>query len=155
MIAGVPLPDWSEQDGTADLAYGQFATAALELRLLDDLGRQSEVDRYSQAHCLPRFSISEASGLYVLLRILFELPTGYPLDDTKVFGGWVHPSIGQHPFDLSWPVTPEDDGRRLVVQPFTSYRGKGYDAIGEHDWFAARFPLRTADSLRSTVVTHG
>ena len=153
MIGGVPLPDWSERDGTPDIPYTAFADAAVTLHLLGGPDRRAEVDRYSQAHCLPRFSISEASGLYVLLRILFDLPTRHPLDATKVFGGWLHPSIGRDPFDLSWPVAL--DGEKAVVQPFTGYRGKGYDAIGEYDWFAERFAIRPADRLRSLAVARG
>lgn len=154
MIAGVPLPDWSEREATPDLPYQRFADAAVALRTMDDEARRGEVERYSNEHCRPRLSLSEASGLYVLLRVLFELPTRHPLEATRVFGGWVHPSIGHDPFDLSWPVQPTS-GHHLVVAPFTSYRGKGYDGIGEHDWFAEHFPLRTVQKLQVVAVSHG
>lgn len=131
------LPDWSTGAPLDDLPG-----VVEDVLAWDELDRATAVHRYSDASCFPRFDLPAASGLYVLLRLLFDLPTAQPRDDAKVFGGWFHPSIndGSPTFDLSWPVAVE--GARAVVAPFPGYFGKGYDAAGEYDWMAETFPLR-------------
>jgi hypothetical protein len=145
------LPDWSEQDDSPVADYGVVPRVAAGLARLGEVDRRAEVEWYSSAFCFPRLSISEASGLYVLLRVMFDLPHAFPLAETKVFGGWIHPSIGKDPFDLSWPVTVSPDHRVATIAPFVGYRGKGYDAVGEYDYFLGRFSIRPAevvDALR-------
>jgi hypothetical protein len=150
------LPDWTESqepDGAVD--YDRYAAAAGELAAQDPTARRDVLERYSKQFCLPRFEIARASGLYVVLRLLFRLPTAFPLDEAQVFGGWLHPSMGKDPFDLSWPVAVDEPRRRFTVDRFRSYRGKGYDAIGEYDYFAERFPLRPPELLVSLEYEPG
>jgi hypothetical protein len=146
------LPDWSEQDDNAVADYGLLSRAAVGLAQLGESDRRGEVEQYSSAYCLPHLSISEASGLYVLLRLMFDLPHAYPLAATKVYGGWIHPSIGQDPFDLSWPVTVSPDLQVATIAPFAGYRGKGYDALGEYDYLLNRFSIRTPVLLEGLRV---
>jgi hypothetical protein len=146
------LPDWSDPATPAE-AYAALGPVAAELVALDDLDRQAAVRSYSDEHCFPQFDLARASGLYVLLRTVFDLPTDLPRDDVLVFGGWLHPSVGVETdrFDLSWPVHARGDDV-LAVDPFPGYFGRGYDAIGEYDWLAAGFPMRPAELLASVRV---
>jgi hypothetical protein len=142
------LPDWSaSQEPGARPDYGPALAAARELAWLDPDGRRAAVERASAEHCLPRFELGPASGLYVVLRLLFELPEAYPLAEAKVFGGWVHPTIGRDPFNLSWPVHVDVERRSVEVDTFRGYHGKGYDALGEYDWFGTSFPIRSPELL--------
>lgn len=146
------LPDWSDA-ATAPDAYEGMVPVALEFLALDALDREIAVRSFADAHCLPRFDLGPASGLYLFLRVAFDLPSRVPREEVKVFGGWLHPSIGgegEH-FDLSWPVrAPSAD--LLAVDPFPGYFGKGYDAAGEHRWFEDTFPLRGAEALASVRI---
>jgi hypothetical protein len=142
------IPDWSVSQETGSVPdFEPAARAAAELAGMDPEERRETIDAFSRDHCFPRFELDRASGLYLVLRLLFDLPDAYPLDETKVFGGWVHPSIGRDPFDLSWPVRVDADEKTFSVDRFRSYRGKGYDAIGEYDFLSERFPLRAARLL--------
>jgi hypothetical protein len=142
------IPDWSASQEPGPVPdYEPAARTAAELAAADPEERREAIAAFSRAHCLPRFELDRASGLYLVLRLLFELPDAYPLDETKVFGGWVHPSIGEDPFELAWPVRVDADARTFTVDRFRSYRGKGYDAAGEYDYFSERFPLRPAQLL--------
>jgi hypothetical protein len=142
------LPDWaaSQEEGPPP-DYRPAVEAARELAWLDPDARREEIGRVSRESCYPNFDLAPASGLYVVLRLLFDLPDEVPLDDAKVFGGWLHPSIGQDPYDLSWPVHVDVEGRSFSVDDFRGYRGRGYDALGEHDYFAEHFPLRSPELL--------
>jgi len=149
------LPAWSK---TIDPKYQQNYTGleslAFEFTTLLPEARRAEVQAYSTQYCFPRFDLEKASGLYLLLRIVFELPSQYPRHLTQVFGGWLHPSIGAETpdFDLSWPVKIETDTDIVKIERFQGYSGKGYNAIGEYDYFVAHFPLRQKETLKKLIV---
>lgn len=153
------LPAWSN---TIDPQYQQNYTGleslALEFMTLSPEARRAEVQAYSAQYCFPRFDLEKASGLYLLLRMVFELPPQHPRQLAQVFGGWLHPSIGVGSpyFNLSWPVKIEAGTDIMKIERFQGYSGKGYDAIGEYDYFVAHFPLRRKETLpelmRGTAV---
>lgn len=144
------LPAWSK---TIDPKYQQnypgLELLALEFLTLPPEARRAEVQAYSTQYCFPRFDLEKASGLYLLLRIVFELPSQHPRSLAQVFGGWLHPSIGMESsfFDLSWPVKIETEADIVKIERFQGYSGKGYDALGEYDYFVAHFPLRQKETL--------
>ena len=146
---------WSK---TIDPKYQQNYTGleslALEFITLSPEARRAEVQAYSAQYCFPRFDLEKASGLYLLLRIVFELPSQHPRQLAQVFGGWLHPSIGvESPyFDLSWPVKIEAGTDIVKIERFQGYSGKGYDAIGEYDYFVAHFPLRQKETLERLMI---
>ncbi|GEM_PF-3344643 len=144
------LPDWSNPS-LAPEAFEGIGGVAAEFVSLDDLERRITVQSYADMYCLPRFDLATASGLYIFLRVVFDLPTHQPRDDAKIFGGWLHPSIAKESqdFDLSWPVHAEDEGV-MTVDEFAGYFGKGYDAIGEYEWFKCNFPMRLTEVLAAT-----
>lgn len=146
MTALVSLPDWSK---TVDPKYhadysGLREQLAAFVRLSEPL-RRSEVKAYSETYCFPKFVLRKASGLYLLFRLAFALPREYPRDQTKVFGGWLHPSAteSEQPFLISWPVNIDEQRHRVSISSCRGYFGKGYDAIGEYDYFVQHFHLRT------------
>jgi hypothetical protein len=146
------LPTWSKTINPKEQPnFSILKEVALDfLRMPPDM-RRKEVEAYSSRVCFPRMDLPRASGLYVFFRVVFELPASHPRSQTKVFGGWIHPSVGDliADFDLSWPVRidAEKDSYSLNIQPFQGYKGKGYDAIGEYDYFVAHFPLRQKETL--------
>ncbi len=146
------LPDWSDA-ATPPEDYAALGPLAAELVALDEHDRHAAVRSYSEACCFPQFDLARASGLYVLLRVVFDLPSDLPRDDAVVFGGWLHPSVGVETewFDLAWPVYARGDDV-LAVEASSGYFGQGYDAIGEYDWLAGAFPMRTAELLASARV---
>lgn len=105
---------------------------------------------YSDQYCFPKLNEAKGSALYLFLRVIFQLPKDHPIDDTKVFGGWIHPSVGVdgNYFNLSWPVTLESDGKTAVIHGFDGYFGKGYDGVGEYDYFSQNFTFRNPDTVR-------
>jgi hypothetical protein len=123
--------------------YGNVRATVEKFVRLPAAERRNVVATLSGQYCFPQFDLDKAGGLYLLLRLAFVLPESLPREQARVFGGWLHPSVGVPgtPFDLQWPVRPAGEGR-LRIDRFTGYSGKGYDAIGEYDYFAAGFRLR-------------
>ena len=144
------LPDWSRTaDPKAHLNDELLRQAAIAFVTLGAEERMQWVREFSAEYCLPQFDQRKASGIYLLFRLAFNLPTAFPRNETKVFGGWLHISTTKpdEPFNLSWPVAIDQRGESVRIDRFRGYRGKGYDAIGEYEYFSARFHLRSAAVL--------
>lgn len=118
---------------------------------------RTEIKLYSHQYCFPNFDLAKASALYLFFRVVFELSSNHPRDETQVFGGWLHPSIPsveeqESPyFNLAWPVEVHTDTQILKVHPLTGYFGKGYDAIGEYDYFIDNFALHQKSILEKMM----
>ena len=101
-----------------------------------------------------------ASKIFVLLRLLFDVPEEYPRDEARFFGGWIilrvredgdwtmdDPPTREGTVNMLWPLGYED-GRLVLKGTIFAYRGFPYDGLWEYDYFASRFPLRAADELK-------
>lgn len=150
------LPNWSKSiDPQARIDYTSLIPVASEFLTWQPDLRKSEVEEYSRQFCFPKLQLGKASGLYLFLRIVFDLPEQFPRDHVQVFGGWLHPSIGSsEPFRISWPVeiTAGLQGTETIIHPFQGYRGKGYDAAAEYEFFANTFPARQEQALAALRI---
>ena len=106
-------------------------------------------------------ALPPASKLYILLRLLYDVPEDYPQDQAKFFGGWMSLLVredgsltmgvpthayGSETVDLLWPLGYQN-GQLILKSNFFAYSGFPYDGIGEYDYFTSRFTLRSVDDL--------
>ncbi len=101
--------------------------------------------------------------LYILLRLLFDVPEAYPVNDADLFygGGWVmlgedwndptYPSEGLGTVNLLWPLGYRGD--KLILEKVIMWRfdcfgcTRYYKGLDAYDYFAVRFPRRSMDEL--------
>ena len=88
--------------------------------------------------------ISQMSKVYLVLRVMYQLPEEMNSSNAKVFGGWVHPSTGNAYFNLSWPIsaTQSPSGWQVSISGYRGYMARGYDAAAELDYFNNNFQKR-------------
>jgi hypothetical protein len=164
----VELPDWSKtiDPQYKSLDYTQLKSVAVEFTGLSPEARKALVKCYSNQYSFPNFDLEKASRLYLLLRVVFDLPSNHPRAKAKIFGGWLHPSIGEETtsFNLSWPVRVETvelkpDAKQMSTRElmkiarFLGYFGKGYEAIGEYEYFAKNFPFRKKEQIEKLELS--
>lgn len=151
------LPDWWKTiDPREAFDLAGLRDAALKFAALSADDRRVEAKAFSAKYCLPKFDAPRASGFYVMLRVVFEVPSKYPAADAKYFGSWMRFGAGDSRSDdvnLAWPVSIEGDPPALTVAPFDGYAGKGYDAAGEYNYFASRFKARSVAAIEK--ITFG
>lgn len=144
---------------TATLGDGLKKKYETLIRRHTEIWRE-KLKEYSGQYCFPKIDHAKASALYLFLRVIFELPKEYPADNAKVYGGWIHPSIPSiddedlEYFDLSWPVMLTSDGKTAVIHSFVGYFGKGYDGIGEYDYFLENFSFRDSATLQNMTFSN-
>jgi hypothetical protein len=147
VIAAIPPWTAGRYDEVKTRALREAATQ-LASASLEEL--RGAVETYAQRHRLSDDATEKLSRLYLLLRVVFDVPCSIARQQAKVFGGWNHPSVGSDDpsFRLSWPIEVDQDGRLAVVGVYRSYRGRPYDAAGEFQYFAENFELRTTAQPR-------
>ena len=88
---------------------------------------------------------AQMSKVYLMLRVMYQLPQETQNTNIKTFGGWIHPCIGSGPlYNLSWPVyvTQSPSGFQVNVSDFTGFIGRGYNAAEELHYFDTNFQRR-------------
>lgn len=89
--------------------------------------------------------VEQMAKVYLLLRVMYQLPQGTNSSNAKVFGGFIHPSIGSGTaFNMAWPITAtqSSQGWQVSFSGYTGYMTRGYDAAAELDYFNANFQRR-------------
>ena len=89
--------------------------------------------------------IDQMSKVYLLLRVMYQLPQEMNSSNAKTFGGWIHPSIGNgNSYNMSWPVsvTQSPLGLMVNIDKYRGFIGRGYNAAAELDYFNSNFQRR-------------
>jgi len=188
------LPDWTKTiDRAVSPDYACLKEAAIALAGASERARRSLVEAYDQAYCqiwlpLPpdycaaigggwhdtwfgdgahttRSDQPKASGMYLLLRVVFALPMRYPAGTAQKFSGFVTPRDNPPEKDavpptepyLSWPVREDPDAHVLWIERCLGYRGTTYvsvyHAIDEYDHVSfAHFPMRTRAQIEALEI---
>jgi hypothetical protein len=86
--------------------------------------------------------------LYLIQRLVFEVPNNYPLHDVTIFVFWAgyQESNLSDPGNLLWPLQYENGQLALVTLPWGIH--SYYAGVREYDYFVKRFPLRPKDELK-------
>ncbi|MBI3586726.1 MAG: hypothetical protein HY088_06320 [Ignavibacteriales bacterium] len=139
LIEAIPL--WTK--GYSDTETKQLISSskAIAKYSLDDIRRG--VASFFKTHKSDKKAIDNLSKVYLLLRVIFDVPQSIERKQAKVFGGWDHPSIEERAevFNLLWPLELKDS-KIQVKGTFSGYHGIIYDAVGEFDFFKAKFKTR-------------
>ncbi len=87
--------------------------------------------------------VENETRLFLLMRIVFDLPDCAPADYRRVFKGWVNwpAPDAEGNVNLSWPVGWQDSQPALLAH-FEGADGPRYAAIEEYRYLLARFPFR-------------
>lgn len=85
--------------------------------------------------------------MYIILRLLFDVPEEYPIEDSKGFDGFwgFQQPICSTTCNLLWPLGYQNGNLAFIDQVIG--RSSEYNIDREYDYFATRFPLRAIEEL--------
>lgn len=86
-------------------------------------------------------NIDKMSNVFVLNRLLFNVPSKVLANKAMFFGGWAGVPHDENFVDMLWPLSFLDEHLDLVGE-FRGYYGDVYDAIGEFDYFLKEYGRR-------------
>jgi hypothetical protein len=95
----------------------------------------------------PGLVVGSESKVFLLLRIVFELPEDAPLDERRVYVGWLNWPRGENGrVNLAWPIEWNKGNLRLVDR-LKGCVGSPYDAPAEYQHFLAHYGFRQLSHL--------
>jgi hypothetical protein len=135
-----------------DYPLDQTKNAACFLKDRSNLTQRSIIVTYHAYGELVHSGTSR-NRLFLLLRVLFDLPEDHPASETPIFAAYVGPG-SPYPYDYSqetinllWPLGYKDGELVLTTKYAVGYMGGPYQALAEYDYFMANFPLRRNKEL--------
>jgi hypothetical protein len=142
------LPDWSStENSSVDLDYNGLKAAAIKLASAPSCAQLAVIETYSKEYCEPaRIDLPKASGMFLLLRVLFVLPTDYTKKGAEMFSTWSYPARDEAQrtlkWDLSWPVHAKPGENVLEIERCQGFPGsrtntsyRTYQASAEFRYF--------------------
>lgn len=136
-----PLKPWTDTSGY-NLTDNQFLLQqAISLSALSDNEIMTGVVAYTDYY---RDQIEDLSKLFLILRIVYNVPDSIPVAMAKTFGGWVKPVselTGQF-YKIAWPVASDPQNQPFVKYVYMGYMGAPYNAPGEAEYFVNAFGRR-------------
>jgi hypothetical protein len=133
------LAPWPADRGLDAGEWRRYFTAAREVQESDP----GEVER-ALAEFLDRGDPDDETRLFLLSRVVFELPERAPAAERRTWKGWTNwPEPGPDgTVDLSWPVR-WSGGRPRLEAPFAGAEGHRYAAVKEYRALRARYRFRS------------
>jgi hypothetical protein len=132
------MPSWSDPAAdrmamvTMAMRISQHATADIRAAIDAHIARKRLTRAYDTA---------EMAKLFVLMRIIYDLPPDLPKAENRFFAGFTGVPITETTVDVAWPVGWRK-GRIVVAGDFQDYTGEDYQALREFDWFRVRYARR-------------
>ncbi len=153
------LPDWqSTIDRSVQVDYGGLKAAAIKMARAPRCVQLPVLESYLRAYGdYLEYDDAKMSGLFVLMRVIFDLPTQYTGSDVRKYGWWERPShkAGEG-FPMSWPVHEDPSGRVLEIDAcrgaVMAGGGLRYNPVREYAYFAERFPMRTVAEIQALEI---
>lgn len=154
------IPDTSRLDYTGKLIYRvrtwDYVTIPTTSQDLVNIARQVQntttpatlhnaLVNYENVFAGTSDYVAQMSKVYLMLRVMYQLPQEMNSSNARTFGGWIHPNIGTgNSYNMSWPVsaTQSPSGWQVGVANYMGFIGRGYNAAAELDYFNNNFPKR-------------
>jgi hypothetical protein len=135
-------PAWIDVTG-ADLVGGQRITECLSVVADSDTPTIREaVKRLVWKHEDKEDEMGVQTKVFLLNRLIFNVPVSSKRKESPVFGGWVGVPSDDETINLLWPFETNTDGKLELISGFRGYAGEPFEALGEFDSFNKRFGRR-------------
>ena len=87
--------------------------------------------------------VENETRLFLLMRVVYDLPSSASVDIRRVFKGWVNwPAPDENGMvNLSWPIDWQQ-GRPTLIAVYQGADGPGYAAIEEYRYLFEHFSFR-------------
>jgi hypothetical protein len=148
----------SPRDPGVTIDFKGLKAAAIKMARAPVCVQRAVIESYCREYCRADNPGFKASGLFLLMRVLFVVPSRHPASDARKHHSWSHPYNLRPPgspvateYDLAWPVYADPRGRVLEIDRVPE-KGRYYSALREYIYFAERFPRRTPAEIDALEI---
>jgi hypothetical protein len=141
------LTPWSEREDLTKKEWDNYLQVARVVQQSTPQVVESALELFMQEAIQEEFKGYESeSKLFVLMRVLFDLPEAVPENQRQCFKGWINwpkaDSNGQ--VSLVWPILWQS-ARPALLAPYEGSEGLPYAAVAEYRYFLTHFSYRQLD----------
>jgi hypothetical protein len=86
------------------------------------------------------------SKIYVLNRIIFNVPSDELKCHAVFFGGWIGVPVEGDKINMMWPIGKDDKCHLVIAGVFSGYAGEAYRPLAEFDHFKTTYGRRSEGS---------
>ena len=144
------LEPWTDPDRMDSAAWSRYIEVARQVQQTDPATVERALSRFvKEAAHAQAYSDESESKVFLLLRVVFELPSSAPEEQRRSFKGWINwPEADEGGrVNLSWPIVWEEGGSRLEAR-YEGSEGRPYAADLEYRYFQENYPYRNLSELR-------
>jgi hypothetical protein len=136
------LAPWPAEGDLPPDGWERYSASASEVQGAEP----GDVERAFEEFLSERSGIEGARDetcLFLLQRVVFDLPEAAPESERRPFKGWVNwpPPDADGNVSLAWPLSWRQAGPTLVA-PYEGSEGRPYDAVGEYRHLRERYAFR-------------
>ena len=138
------LAPWSQRRDFSKEEWDNYLKVAGAVQQSPPEVVESALDRFMQEALHEEFKGYESeSKLFLLMRVVFDLPEVAPANQRRSFKGWVNwPEADSEGYvNLAWPLSWEAAKPRLIA-PYEGSEGIPYAASQEYRYLLKHFPYR-------------
>ncbi len=140
------LAPWSENDAFSESDWKNYIEVARQVQISDIEVIESVINNFQKEASKVKYNgvYEEDSKLFLLQRIVFELPENISANQRVSFKGWVNwPSPDSDGnVNLSWPVSWKSK-QPVLIDSYAGSLGEAYQAWSEFNYFKERYKYRS------------
>jgi hypothetical protein len=144
------LEPWTDPGRMDSVAWSRYIEVARQVQQTDPATVERALSRFvKEAARAQVYSDESESKVFLLLRVVFELPSSAPEEQRRSFKGWINwPEADESGrVNPSWPIVWEEGGPRLEAR-YEGSEGRPYAADLEYRYFRENYPYRNPSELR-------
>lgn len=141
------LPPWAQKD-FSDSEWACYIEVARIIQKADPNIVESALNKFIVDAVREEYAGYESeSKVFILMRVVFDLPEEAYLENRRSFKGWANwPEPDEKGnVSLSWPVSWRT-GKPKLIAPYEGSMGKPYAAGMEYRYMRDRFPFRQLEN---------
>ena len=143
-----PLHAWTTEPRFHPQSWKRYIEVARIVQNTDSALVEFALHRFiTEAVRAKQLNDQDESKVFLLMRVVFDLPRSAPVEKRFSFKGWVNwPDPDENNrVNLGWPILWTDEGPRLLA---------GYEGSMGLPYAACRIPRRIDDSINRKVPLH-
>lgn len=146
------LRPWSRNSGFTDRDWDNYELVARIVQQTDPQVVEESLKSFESEKAFPVTDYTDESKLFLLMRVMFDLPEAAPVEERRQRKGWTNwpPPDGHGKVSLAWPISWAH-GKPELVASYEGSEGPPYPAVADYRYLLANYPFRIQNQAQKHV----
>jgi hypothetical protein len=147
------LHPWSHRSGLTARDWDNYEKVARAVQQTDPRVVEGALQSFMESEGdSPVTDYTDESKLFLLMRVLFDLPESAPVEERHQRKGWINWPLpdANGKVSLAWPISWAH-GKPELVASYEGSEGPPYPAVADYRYLKSHYPFRTLDPAQKNV----